>query len=114
MFLAEVEVKRRKDPAFVAELETPKPLLGVYALEILGFKVNPRTGEIEEISPEGGYLLTAQVSEDELIKKKYKNVRIGLKDYKERQEVEITSLKVIDIGCGNFFVIKKDINVRSL
>jgi len=65
MFLAEVEVKGRKGPAFVAELETPKPLLGVYALETLGFKVNPRTGEIEEISPEGGYLLTAEVSEED-------------------------------------------------
>jgi len=65
VFLAEVEVKGRKGPAFVAELETPKPLLGVYALETLGFKVNPRTGEIEEISPEGGYLLTAEVSEEE-------------------------------------------------
>ena len=72
MFLAEVEVKGRKGPAFVAELETPKPLLGVYALETLGFKVNPRTGEIEEISPEGGYLLTAEVSEEEL-KRNIKN-----------------------------------------
>ena len=59
----EVEVKGRKGQAFVAELEML--LLGVYALETLGFKVNPRTGEIEEISPEGGYLLTAEVSEEE-------------------------------------------------
>ena len=57
LFLAEVEVKGRKGSAFVAELETPKALLGVYALETLGFKVNPRSGELEEISPEGGYLL---------------------------------------------------------
>ena len=70
VFLAEVEVKRRKGHAFVAELEMP--LLGVYALETLGFKVNPRTGEIEGISPEGGYLLTAKVSERNA-KKKYKN-----------------------------------------
>ena len=42
VFLAEVEVKGRKGLAFVAELETPKPLLGVYALETLGFKVNHR------------------------------------------------------------------------
>jgi hypothetical protein len=28
----------------------------VYALETLGFKANPRTGGLEEISPEGGYL----------------------------------------------------------
>jgi clan AA aspartic protease len=57
LFLAEVEVKGRRGPAFVAELNVPTPLLGVYALETLGFKVNPRTGELEEISPEGGYLL---------------------------------------------------------
>jgi len=57
LFLAEVEVKGRRGPAFVAELNVPTPLLGVYALETLGFKANPRTGELEEISPEGGYLL---------------------------------------------------------
>ncbi len=57
LFLAEVEVKGRRGPAFVAELNVPTPLLGVHALETLGFKVNPKTGELEEISPEGGYLL---------------------------------------------------------
>lgn len=57
LYVAKVEVRGRKGPAFVAELDTPVPLLGVYALETLGFKVNPRTGELEEISPEGGYLL---------------------------------------------------------
>jgi predicted aspartyl protease len=57
LFLAEVEVKGRKGPALVAELNVPTLLLGVHALETLGFKVNPRTGELEEISPEGGYLL---------------------------------------------------------
>ena len=57
LYLAEVEIKGRKGPAFIAKLDTPTPLLGVYALETLGFKVNPRTGELEEISPEGGYLL---------------------------------------------------------
>jgi hypothetical protein len=57
LFLAEVEVKGRRGPAFVAELNVPTLLLGVHALETLGFKVNPRTGEVEEISPEGGYLL---------------------------------------------------------
>ena len=56
-------MRGQKRHAFVAELEMP--LLGVYALETLGFKVNPRTGEIKEISPEGGYLLTAEVSEEE-------------------------------------------------
>jgi predicted aspartyl protease len=57
LFLGEVELGGRRGPAFFAEIETPKPLLGVYALETLGFKVNPRTGSVEEISPEGGYLL---------------------------------------------------------
>jgi len=57
LFLAEVEVKGRRGPAFVAELNVPTPLLGVHALGTLGFKVNPKTGEVEEISPEGGYLL---------------------------------------------------------
>ncbi len=57
LFLAEVEVEGRRGPAFIAELETPKPILGVYALETLGFKVNPKTSSLEETSPEGGYLL---------------------------------------------------------
>ena len=57
LYLAEVEVKGRRGPVLVAELNTPTPLLGVYALETLGFRVNPRTGELKEISPEGGYLL---------------------------------------------------------
>ncbi len=57
IFLAEVEVKGRRGLAFVAELNVPTPLLGVHALETLGFKANPMTGELEEISPEGGYLL---------------------------------------------------------
>lgn len=35
----EVEVKGRKEPALVAKLDTLTPLLGVYALETLGFKV---------------------------------------------------------------------------
>jgi len=45
VFLAEVEVKGRKGHAFVAELEMP--LLGVYALETLGFKVNPRQEKLK-------------------------------------------------------------------
>jgi predicted aspartyl protease len=57
LFLAEVEAGRRRGPAFVAALDIPTPLLGVYALETLGFKVNAVSGELEEISPEGGYLL---------------------------------------------------------
>ena len=61
----------------VAELEMP--LLGVYALETLEFKVNPKTGEIEEISPEGGYLLTAEVSKEE---QKYKLIEHRKLKYK--------------------------------
>jgi len=56
LYLAGIEVGGRRGPALIAELDVPTPLLGVYALETLGFKVNPRTGELEEISPEGGYL----------------------------------------------------------
>ena len=43
--MAEVEVKGRKGHAFVAELEMP--FLGVYALETLGFKVNPRQEKLK-------------------------------------------------------------------
>lgn len=57
LFLAEVEAGGRKGPAFVAAVDTPTPLLGVYALETLGFKVDAISGRLEEVSPEGGYLL---------------------------------------------------------
>jgi len=57
VYIGEAEVKGRKGPVMIAALKTPISLLGVYALESLGFKVNPRTGELEEVGPEGGYLL---------------------------------------------------------
>jgi len=57
LYIGEVEVRKRRGPVFIAELNTPVPLLGVFALETLGFKINPKTGELEEISPEGGYIL---------------------------------------------------------
>ncbi len=57
IYVGEAEVKSRRGPVMIAAIKTPTPLLGVYALESLGFKVNPRTGELEEIGPEGGYLL---------------------------------------------------------
>ena len=63
LFRAEVEVQGRKGPAFIAEVDTPTPLLGVYALETLGFKVDPTTGRLESIAPEGGYLLYCLDSE---------------------------------------------------
>ncbi len=44
LYLAEVEVRNRRGPILVAELDRQRLLLGVYALETLGFKVNPRTG----------------------------------------------------------------------
>ena len=57
LYLAEAEAEGRKGPVFIAELETPTPLLGVFALETLGLKPNPTTGKLEIIGPEGGYLL---------------------------------------------------------
>jgi predicted aspartyl protease len=57
LFLAEVEAEGRRGPVFVAELDIPIPLMGVYALETLGLKPNPLTGRLEVIGPEGGYLL---------------------------------------------------------
>ena len=57
IYVGQAEVKGRKGPVMIAALKTPTPLLGVYALESLGLKVNSRTGELEEIEPEGGYLL---------------------------------------------------------
>jgi predicted aspartyl protease len=57
LYLAEVEAEGRKGPVLVAELETPTPLLGVFALETLGLKPNSVTGKLEIIGPEGGFLL---------------------------------------------------------
>ncbi|MCP8315418.1 MAG: hypothetical protein H3Z52_05145 [archaeon] len=57
LYLAEVEAKGRKGPAFVAELDVPTPIMGTYALETLGLKPNPVTGKLEVVGPEGGYLL---------------------------------------------------------
>lgn len=57
VYLAQVEAKGRKGPVLVAEFDVPTPLLGVFALESLGLKPNPLSGELEVIGPEGGYLL---------------------------------------------------------
>ncbi|KPV63180.1 MAG: hypothetical protein AOA66_0992 [Candidatus Bathyarchaeota archaeon BA2] len=58
LYLAEVEARGRRGPVFVAELDVPTPILGAYALETLGLKPNPVTGELEVVGPEGGYLLS--------------------------------------------------------
>jgi predicted aspartyl protease len=57
LFLGEAEVEGRKGPIFVAQLDVPVPLLGVFALETLGLRPDPLTGKLEVIGPEGGYLL---------------------------------------------------------
>jgi predicted aspartyl protease len=57
LYVAEAEAEGRRGPVFVAEMDVPTPLLGVYALETLGLKPNPLTGKLEVIGPEGGYLL---------------------------------------------------------
>jgi predicted aspartyl protease len=57
LYLAEVEAEGRRGPALVAELDVPTPIMGVYALEALGLKPNPLTGQLEVVGPEGGYLL---------------------------------------------------------
>ena len=57
LYLVEVEAEGRRGPAFVAELDVPTPIMGVYALETLGLKPNHLKGQLEVIGPEGGYLL---------------------------------------------------------
>ena len=57
LYVAEAEAEGRRGPILVAELDTPTPLVGVFALETLGLKPNPLTGKLEVIGPEGGYLL---------------------------------------------------------
>lgn len=42
-----IELEGRRAPATVVFLEGAEPLLGVEALEALGLKVNPETGELE-------------------------------------------------------------------
>lgn len=57
LFVAEAEVEGRRGPVFVIELDTPTPLLGIFALETLGLKSNPLIGKLEIVGSEGGYLL---------------------------------------------------------
>ena len=57
IYFGEVQAKGRKGPVMIAELDVPSPLVGVNALEALGLKPNPYSGELEVVGPEGGYLL---------------------------------------------------------
>ncbi len=57
LYIAEVEVEGRRGPVMVASIDTPIPLLGVFALESLGLKPDPISGRLEAIGPEGGCLL---------------------------------------------------------
>ena len=63
LYVAEAEAEGRKGPVLVAELDTPTPLVGVFALETLGLRPNPLTGRLEVIGPEGGYLLQLKLFE---------------------------------------------------
>ena len=47
VYVGEVEFKQRKGPAIIIGVSGAEPVLGVQALETLGFKVNPLTGELE-------------------------------------------------------------------
>jgi predicted aspartyl protease len=57
LYIAEVEAEGRRGPVMVASIDTPIPLLGIFALESLGLKPDPISGRLEVIGPEGGYLL---------------------------------------------------------
>ena len=45
--VVEVEVEKRRVPAIALIMETKEPLLGVEALEAMGFRVDPTTGRLE-------------------------------------------------------------------
>lgn len=45
--VVEVEVEKRRVPAIALVMETKEPLLGVEALEAMGFKIDPTTGKLE-------------------------------------------------------------------
>ncbi|MEM2876098.1 MAG: hypothetical protein QXL67_04000 [Candidatus Bathyarchaeia archaeon] len=54
--MVEVEVEKRRVPAIALIMETEEPLLGVEALEAMGFRVDPTTGRLEAIR---GYAVRA-------------------------------------------------------
>jgi predicted aspartyl protease len=49
--MAHIEIDGRAAAVPVAEMDVPVPLLGVSALEALGFKVNPVEGTLEPTRP---------------------------------------------------------------
>lgn len=55
--LAEVEVEGRREPVEIAVVDNGVPVLGVQALEVLGFEVNPVTKKLEPVRDSGGLAL---------------------------------------------------------
>jgi len=55
--LAEVEVEGRREPVEIAIVDNGVPVLGVQALEVLGFEVNPLTKKLEGVRESGGLAL---------------------------------------------------------
>lgn len=49
--LAEIEIEEVRRPVLVAIGEEERPVIGYTALELLGFRVNPITGELEKAIP---------------------------------------------------------------
>jgi len=50
VYVGEVEFKQRKGPAIIIGVSGAEPVLGVQALETLGFKVNPKNPLQESFS----------------------------------------------------------------
>lgn len=48
---AHIEIQDRVGAVLVGRMNVPMPLLGVMALEVLGFKVNPVDGTLEPARP---------------------------------------------------------------
>lgn len=55
--LAEVEVEGRREPVEIAVVDNGVPALGVQALDVLGFEVNPVAKKLEAVRDSGGLAL---------------------------------------------------------
>lgn len=53
VYVATVEVNGREGPALILNFKNAKTVLGVQALEALGLRVDPTTGELEATRPKG-------------------------------------------------------------